>query len=58
MEAEKEKEAIIQKEEEKKDAEKYNFIYFIDSHVKTKKFNVYLSDAYEGKNTLEKIKEQ
>ena len=35
----------------------FNFVYFIDTHEKTKKFQIYLSDEYEGADSLEKIKE-
>ena len=58
MEAENQKDGNPQKEEEKKDVENYNFVYFIVSYQKNKKFTIYLSDAYEGKNSLEKLKEQ
>ena len=34
-----------------------NFIYFIDTHEKTKKFKIYLPNEYEGANSLELIKE-
>ena len=58
MEAENQKDGNPQKVEEKKDVENYNFVYFIVSYQKNKKFTIYLSDAYEGKNSLEKLKEQ
>ena len=44
-----------EKEQEKRDC---NFIYFIDTHEKTKKFKIYLPEEYEGKDSLEKIKEK
>ena len=43
-----------QKEEEKTDC---NFVYFIDTHEKTKKFKIYLSEDYKEAQTLENIKE-
>ena len=43
---------------EKKENGDYKFVYFIDTHEKTKKFKIYLSDEYEGKNTLEVITEK
>ena len=42
------------KEEAKTDC---NFIYFIDTHEKTKKFKIYLSEDYKEAESLEKIKE-
>ena len=35
----------------------YKFVYFIDTHEKTKKFKIHLSDEYKGKDTLEVVTE-
>ena len=48
----------MNEEKEKKENGDYKFVYFIDTHEKTKKFKIYLSDEYEGKNTLEVITEK
>ena len=36
----------------------YKFVYFIDTHEKTKKFKIHLSDEYKGKDTLEVVTEK
>ena len=46
------------KEEEEKENGDCSFVYFIETHDKTKKFTISLSPEYEGQNTLEKIKDK
>ena len=43
---------------ENEEEEDYHFVYFIDTHEKTKKIKIYLSDDYEEAETLEFIKEK
>ena len=52
---ENDKDKTNQNEKQKRD---YNFIYFIDTHEKTKKFKIYLSEEYEGADSLEVIKQK
>ena len=42
----------------KEENEDFKFVYFIDTHEKTKKFKIYLPDDYEGKDSLENITEK
>ena len=53
------KENLQEKKPEKKEGEKNdcNFVYFIDTHEKIKKFKIYLSEDYKEAESLEKIKE-
>ena len=55
MDDENNKDDIVQKNSDK-EKEDFNFIYFIDTHEKTKHFKIYLPDEY--KEFLEKLKEQ
>ena len=43
--------------QDKKENEKCNYIYFILTHEKGKKFKISLPNEYEGKDSLEKINE-
>ena len=43
---------------EKEENGDFKFVYFIDTHEKTKKFKIYLPDDYEGKDSLENITEK
>ena len=52
---ENDKDKTNQNEKQKRDC---NFIYFIDTHEKTKKFKIYLSEEYEGADSLEVIKQK
>ena len=45
-------------EKGKEDKGNCHFAYFIDTHEKTKKFKIYLSDEYEGANSLEKVQKK
>ena len=57
MERENIKEDNTDNKEEPKEGGNH-FVYFIDSHEKDKKYNIYLPSEYKGANSLEKIKEQ
>ena len=45
------------KKQEQNENPDYKFVYFIDTHEKTKKFKICLSDEYKDAGSLEKIKE-
>ena len=47
----------MDKKEEKENGD-CSFVYFIETHDKTKKFTISLSSEYEGQNTLEKVKDK
>ena len=40
------------------DDKEYHFIYFIESHDKSKQFKIYLSPEYKDSNTLEMVEEK